>query len=243
MTAMELLDVAAELGVEVLQYADNLPLHRLPPGEIDDLGRTARERGIALEVGTAAFDPDMVRTYLDIAQRLEAGILRVALDKEDAARPVPELAARMRDLVPELRAAGVRLAVENHFEFPSGQLDALVREVGEAEVGVCLDVANSICAGEWPEETVRLLAPHAINLHLKDYLIQPDPYGVGFRIHGTPLGTGRSDLSGVLAALPGPMSVIYEHWLPWPGDFDAAAQQEREWTAKGVQVIRRLCHA
>lgn len=241
MTAMALLDIATDLDVEVLQFADNLPLHRLDEREIDALAAAARERGITLELGTSAFDMEMVRRYLGIAQRLDAGILRIALDKEDAARPVPELAAEMRSLAPELQEAGVRLAVENHFDFPSSQLADLVDEVADETVGVCLDVANSICAGEWPEETVRLLAPYAINLHLKDYVIQPDSYGVGFRIHGAPLGTGRSDLQGVIAALPGPMSVIYEHWLPWPGDFATAAHEERVWSECGVNLIRRLC--
>ena len=239
MTAMDLLDIATELGVEVLQYADNLPLHRLADAEIDAVGTAAKERGITLEVGTSAFDVGMVRRYLAIARRLDARILRIALDKEDAARPVHDLANEMAALIPELRAADVRLAVENHFDFPSRQLADLVRRVDSDRIGVCLDVANSICAGEWPEETVGILAPLAINLHLKDYVIQPDPYGVGFRIHGAPLGTGRSDLDGTLRALPGSMSVIYEHWLPWPGSFDAARKQEAAWTGQGVEEVRR----
>ena len=80
--------------------------------------------------------------------------------------------------------------------------------------------ATPSARGEWPRETVRLLAPHAINLHLKDFDIIPDRYGVGFIVEGVPFGTGRTESEAVLAALDGrpDMSMLYEHWMPWPGD-------------------------
>ena len=138
-----------------------------------------------------------------------------------------------------MKSTGIRLAIENHFNFPSRRVVELLDHVADDQVGVCLDVANSICAGEWPMETVRVLAQHTINLHLKDYVIQPDPYGVGFSIHGTPLGTGRTDIDAILDAVGRrDMSVIYEHWLPWPGSFKAAREAERDWTSKSVKRLR-----
>ena len=238
MTAMEILDIAAAHGLGVVQYADNLPLHTLTEDELGALASAARDKGIALELGTQSFDADMVRRYIDIGERIGADILRVALDAPDAKRPIQELAAEFTQLLPALRAAGIRLAIENHFNFPSRRVVQLLKEVGDEQVGVCLDVANSICAGEWPMETVGILAPHTINLHLKDYVIQPDPYGVGFSIHGTPLGTGRTDIDAVLDAVGRrDMSVIYEHWLPWPGSFEAARNAEIEWTATSVDRL------
>lgn len=239
MTAIEVLDVAAAHGLGVVQYADNLPLHRLTAADLDTLASTARAKGIALELGTQSFDPDEVRRYIEIGQRIGAGILRVALDAADAERPIPDLAAEFQTLLPALKAAGIRLAIENHFNFPSLRVVALLEHVNDDVLGVCLDVANSICAGEWPMETVKILAPHTINLHLKDYVIQPDPYGVGFSIHGTPLGTGRTDIEAVLDALNRrDMSVIYEHWLPWPGSFEAARQAELDWTRESVSILK-----
>lgn len=88
-----------------------------------------------------------------------------------------------------------------------------------------------------------MLAPWAINLHFKDYEITPDPYGVGFRIHGTPLGEGRAELAEVIEALADrdpDMSVILEHWLPQSADMAATRALEHEWLARTVAAAKRL---
>jgi sugar phosphate isomerase/epimerase len=238
-SAMTVLDTAVELGVGVVQYADNMKLHLLADEEIEAVSESARERGVALEIGSEGFDRSMVSQYIGIAERMNAGILRVALDGADAGRPLKELADDLRGAASEARGL-CRIAIENHFNYPSNQVVRLLDLVEDPWIGVCLDVANSICAGEWPMETVRLLAPRTINLHMKDYVIEPDPYGVGFRILGAPLGEGRTDIVAVLDALDRrPMSVIYEHWLPWTGDFASANAQERRWTAAGVARLKQ----
>ena len=240
MTAFDLLDVAARQGLGVVQYADNLPLHRLPRSDLDLLAGRARYAGIALEVGAQPFDVDHMARYVEIGRRLDARILRVALDGPDAARPVSELAAEFARLLPSAGDAGMRIAIENHFNFPSRRLADLAATIDDDRIGICLDVANSICAGEWPEETVAILAPRTINLHLKDYVIVPDPHGVGFAIHGCPLGQGRTDCRAVMdaAPYPGDMSVILEQWLPRGPDMDAVRGQEHAWLEQSVSYAR-----
>lgn len=240
MTPLQLLGVASELGFSVLQFADNLPLHRLDESQLDTLAAAARRAGIALEVGVQTFNADLVRQYLGIAKRIDAGIVRVALDAEDADTPLDELARSLSALLPRARQAGCRIAIENHFDYPSRQMATLVGMVDDPSLGVCLDVANSICAGEWPEDTIAILAPHTINLHLKDYVIVPDPYGVGFVVQGCPLGHGRTEIAGVLAALDHrAMSMIYEHWLPWPGTFEQAFKMETDWVLRAAGVLKQ----
>jgi hypothetical protein len=70
MNAIALLVKAASLGVHVVQIADNLPLHRLAPAELDALGCRAAELGIAIEVGTRGTASDHLRGYLEIARRV-----------------------------------------------------------------------------------------------------------------------------------------------------------------------------
>jgi sugar phosphate isomerase/epimerase len=236
-----LVERAAALGLGLVQFADNIPLHRRAPAEIDALRDAAQERGVAVELGLAGFDGAALSAYLDLAGRLDARLLRVATDAEDAREDAAAIAARLRAVLPAARDRGVRLALENHFFVPSPKLREIVERVDDPAVGVCLDVANSICAGEWPAETVALLAPFAINLHLKDYRIDPDPYGVGFRVVGAPLGEGVLDVAAVLAALragAGGLNVILEHWLPHPGGDDAAARAEDDWIARSVAAAR-----
>ena len=241
MTPFDLLDAAEGYGLKVVQYADNMPLHTLSEAEQHRLAELAREKEIALEVGTQSFDAEEVGLYLDIGRRLGARILRVALDAADAQVPVANLAGQLRPLLDRAQEAGLRIAIENHFNYPSPRMVELLDHAGHGALGVCLDVANSICAGEWPEETVRLLAPYTINLHLKDYVITPDSYGVGFYIHGVPLGQGRAPISWILdqlAQCPPDMSVILEHWLPKGPDAAQARAQEAPWLDQTVAAAK-----
>lgn len=239
MVAADLLDVAKGLNLGVVQYADNCPLHVLTPAELTSLKAKADEFGIALELGTQSFNAQEVEDYITIGRTLNAKILRVALDGPDAKKPIADLAAEFNALLPKAKDAGLRIAIENHFNYPSPRLVQLLSAIDDDGVGVCLDVANSICAGEWPMETVKTLAAHTINLHLKDYVIVPDHYGVGFVIHGCPLGQGRSDCQAVIDAMPTKdMSVIMEHWLPRSDDMADARDQEHDWLAQSVRYAR-----
>lgn len=243
MTAFDLLDEAQARGLGVVQYADNMPLDRLSEAAQHALAQAAHDRGIALELGTQCFDADEVARYLVIGQRIGARILRVALDEADAHLPVAGLAAQLRPLLDAARTAGIRIAIENHFNYPSPRMVDLMDSVDDPQLGVCLDVANSICAGEWTEETVGMLAPYTINLHLKDYVITPDPYGVGFRIRGVPLGQGRAPLEWVLAQLahcPPDTSCILEHWLPLGDDPARARAAEGPWLDQTVAHARHI---
>lgn len=244
MRPADLLSIADGLGLKVVQYADNMPLHGLADAELDALADDARSREIALELGIQTFDAALLARTIDIAERIGARLVRVALDAEDARTPIDALASSLAESLVPARRAGCRVAIENHFDFPSPRMAALLGKIDDPALGVCLDVANSICAKEWPEDTIALLAPRTINLHLKDYVIVPDPYGVGFVIHGCKLGEGRTDIAGVLAALDHrPMSVIYEHWLPWPGSFEVARARETEWTTAGAAVLKKALGA
>lgn len=239
MTPADLLDVAAKHKLGIVQYADNMPLSALSNAELDALKAKAQSLGIQIELGTQSFDATEVAQYIDIAARLDARILRVALDGPDAEKPIADLATEFKALLPNAERANVRIAIENHFNYPAPRMVTLLEAIGSDRVGVCLDVANSICAGEWPMETVNTLADHTINLHLKDYVIVPDPYGVGFVIHGCPLGQGRTDSRAVLDALPDTeMSVIMEHWLPRSDDMEAARRAEHDWVAQSVAYAR-----
>ncbi|MFV0359425.1 sugar phosphate isomerase/epimerase family protein [Tropicimonas sp.] len=243
MTPFDVLNAAQGLGLDLVQYADNMPLDRLPPADLERLATTARDKGITLEVGTQCFNAEEVARYLGICRVIDSRIMRVALDAADSRVPVPELAAELRPLVEDAKSAGIRIAIENHFNYPSPRMVELLDTVDDPALGVCLDVANSICAGEWPEETITMLAPYAINLHLKDYVIEPDPYGVGFRIRGVPLGEGRANIPWILDQIPDRaegMSVILEHWLPLGATLEETMAQEQPWLERTVAAARNF---
>lgn len=242
-TAAAILDHAARLGVGLVQFADNLPLHTLSSGEIDALAAQAKDLGIVFELGMTGCDPALVRHYLDLAERLDVSLLRIAPTAEESARSDVEIAALFARLLPDCRAADVVLAVENHFHLPSPRLVEVVTGVGDEALGVCLDVANSIACQEWPKTTIDLLAPYAVNLHLKDFRIVLDPHGVGGSFVGTPLGQGSFDPAIVFDALDRhgrQVNTILEHWLPWQGDFSATQALELVWLEESVAAAKAL---
>ena len=111
----------------------------------------------------------------------------------------------------------------------------IIKLVDEEYLGACLDVANSICAGEWPDETIDCLKDYTVNLHIKDYQFRIDPYGVGFSIEGVPMGKGFTNVASLLSKFNDKdISVIYEHWLPWPGNFEDARKNEDMWTKESI---------
>lgn len=242
-TAAAIIEHASRLGVELVQFADNLPLHRLPTAEIDTLAAQARRLGIAIELGMTGCDPALVGQYLDLAGKLGAPLLRIAPTADEAAGTDAQIAALFTRLLPDCRKAGVVLAVENHFHLPSPRLVAIVEAVGDPTLGVCLDVANSIACQEWPKTTIDLLAPFAVNLHLKDFRIALDPHGVGGSFVGTPLGQGTFDPAIAFDALGRHgrrVNTILEHWLPWQGDFAGTQALELAWLEQSVAAAKAL---
>lgn len=247
LTAGRFVRLVAELGAEVAQFAENLPLERLTPAELDELRRTADGLGVALEVGTAGCTPERLRRHLDIAQRLGSDLVRLVLHSGDCS-PTPQQALEaLREVLPRYERAGVSIAVENHFLLRSPALLELVRAAQSPALGVCLDTANSIACGEWPLETAKMLAPFALTVHLKDYAIRPDPDGAGLVISGAPLGEGQQDLPQLMRALALPASrnasLILEQWLPKSADPAALLRKELDWVQRGVAAARRLLQA
>jgi sugar phosphate isomerase/epimerase len=241
LTPADLARRAHRYGLSVVQIADNLPLDRQSDIALDELESTARQLGVAIELGFSGLTSGRIHTYLDLAERLNARLIRAAPDAVDSRRASEAIVGEIIEVEPRLKSSGVQLAIENHFHLPSPKLRRIVEGVSSVSVGVCLDVANSIAVGEWPAETIRVLAPFAFNLHLKDYKIEIDPYGVGLAFAGAPLGAGLTDIAGALSAVEGrDCSVILEHWLPWVGSTEASATAEDEWLAIGVAAVRKV---
>ena len=90
----------------------------------------------------------------------------------------------------------IHLAVENHKDWRADEQIALLDKVGCEEVGVCLDLGNSIALLEDPMEVVETLAPKALTIHFKDMGLEE--YRDGFLLSEVPLGTGFLDLARIV---------------------------------------------
>jgi len=246
--AHALLERAGTLGVHVVQYADNLPLHALEGAELDALLVRARELGVDLEVGTRGIDPDHLATQAELAVRVGSPFVRVVIDRGED-RPDPAEAVRRLALSEVVfREAGLLLAVENHDRYTTTELAELVRSLGDW-TGICLDTVNSYAALEAPTTVVSALAPHAINLHVKDFAIERAPDGLGFHLRGRAVGEGLLAVREVLAAVEPsasirlgahPPSAVIELWTPPGGSPEEETAREERWAARSVAALRAL---
>ena len=233
-----LIDVAATLGAEVLQICDNVPLDSCTERALAALARRAGALRLALQLGVRCSALADLRRSLAIAERIEARLLRVVLDaggRTPAAETVPAL---LRAFLPDLRAAGITLAIENHFALSPAALAQIVEAIDDPQVGVCLDPLNAIARLTGVAETVRTLAPYAVAVHAKDAVTRR--LGTGFAIVGCPLGEGMVDVAALLDAVRAAgrsPDLLVESWMDRLEDEAATLAQERAWAKQGIAVL------
>jgi sugar phosphate isomerase/epimerase len=230
---------AAELEVDCLQIADNLPLHLMDGQRIRALKKLASESGIDLEVGARGMTPDMLQRYLEIAELLGSPILRFVIDGPDFKPSVAEVTSIIRSFVPELENRGIRLAIENHDRLMAREFLAIVQGSQSEQVGICLDSVNSMGAGEGIETITTLLAPHTFNLHIKEFIVERHPHMMGFTIEGRPVGQGQLPLSWMLEQLgPQCRSAILESWTPPEDTIEKTMAKEADWARESIKYLK-----
>jgi len=236
-----LLDQCQKLGVSLLQIADNLPLHTFDTSRLDRLADRAVRDGVQLEVGARGLALRNVQTYADIARRLGATLVRFVIDDTDY-HPTPQQVAQLlRQSVPFL--ANLRLGIENHDRFPAATLRDMIVDAGSDRIGVCLDTANSLGAGEGLDTVLRELGPLTINLHIKDFSIRRVPHLMGFNVEGRPAGDGMLDVPRLLNTLATSArceTAVLELWTPPEPNLDLTRAKEEAWAAQSLAYLKPL---
>lgn len=236
-----LLDFASREGLGVVQICDNLALHDIELTRLADLGARALEKGIRLEVGTRRLDPDRITRYLEIARLLNAELLRVVID-DDGFHPDPKtVISILREIAPPL--GKVALGIENHDRFPAQVLKQIIEAVGSDRIGICLDTANSLGAGEGIEHVLEVLGQHTINLHIKDFWVERLPHKMGFIVAGRPAGEGMLEIGDLLDSVQRHgrcKTAILELWTPPEPTVAATIEKEARWAAQSLSYLKPL---
>ena len=243
LTAMGLLERAAESGVSSVQYCDNAPLTRLTDLELDRFAERASELGMAIEIGTRGLEPDNFAINLKLAQRFCSPFIRLVIDQGQDEPSHQEAVDRLKPLVAQLADTPIKLAIENHDRFPCETLGDMVTMLGEAHVGVCLDTVNSFAAEEPSEMVIKALAPLTLNLHIKDFVIRRATHQMGFAIEGCPAGEGRlniPDLVDRLASNGRCHSAILELWTPPEATIEKTMGKESRWAVQSLTYLKPL---
>ncbi|GAB3171789.1 sugar phosphate isomerase/epimerase family protein [Telluribacter humicola] len=200
-TPVELVHQTANHGLHHLQFGDNLPLHQLSEEELTELLAAASASGVNLEVGTRRLTKEHITQYLGLAGRCGSPFLRVVIDDNCFKPGKDEVIRIINSLLPDLQANGVVLAIENHDRFPVRQIEEIILATSTQWVGVCLDTANSLGAGEGVREVVEVLAPYTVNLHIKDITIRRVSHKMGFEVDGCAAGKGMLPIPWIVEQL------------------------------------------
>lgn len=245
MSALGLIEKAAELKAEVVQLADNVPLEKYSKHELTELLSLAREKSVAIEVGAKGLTPERLEMYVRIAGHLHADILRFVIDDTNH-EPLPDTVIDViRPFIPRLEKAKIKLALENHDRLTSAEFSYIINACNSPFVGICLDTVNSLGVPEGTGEVIKALLPHTLNLHVKDFNVERLDHKMGFIIQGTPAGEGKLDIPRLLENLDDEgkcNAAILELWTPFGPTLEDTIARENEWACKSMQYLQQLSY-
>ena len=148
-------------------------------------------------------------------------------------------------MIPECKASGIKLAIENHDRFKAREFEEIIQSVGSEWVGICLDSVNSMGAGEGFEEVARILLPYTINLHIKDFTIRRVIHKMGILIEGSPAGKGMlniKDLFESINKLDRCRSAILELWTPPESNIEDTIIKENKWANESLEYLKSILY-
>lgn len=238
-----LIDDTVNFGLRCLQIGDNLPLHELSDERLRALKTLAQKHSIRLEVGARKLTEEHLQRYIKLAASLKAPLLRFVIDGDRYEPDLQTVKSILNDALPELKKRNIVLGIENHDRFKARELASLMHSIGSPYIGICLDCANSIGAGEGIEHVATLLAPYTINLHIKDFKAERLHHKMGFKITGAELGTGLTNVARLMQLVTAHnrcTSAVLEQWVSPAENFSGTLRKEREWAESGIRYLKSL---
>ncbi len=241
--------VARTIGCDVvsLQTCFLGPVERVDASALID---AAEETELVLAWGAPnglAFGTDPLASsdllaWIDLASGLGCTLMRIVVGgpglrgAEPVGAQIGRTIAPLRHCTAHAAARGVVLAVENHGDLTSSELEQLIERTATPGLGICFDTGNAARLREHVVEAAHRLAPHVRMVHLKDVtpeLERPDPIAGPWSV---PYGHGVVPLEDVLDVLSVPVAagapVCIEIGQVRPGD------DERELVRDGVRWLR-----
>jgi sugar phosphate isomerase/epimerase len=241
MTIFQLIEKAAEFGLNVVQVADNLPLDLFSETELLKIRNYADDLNIRIEVGSKKMTTENLERYIEIATFFESPILRFVIDGQGFQPGLEEIHAIVKKVVPFLESNKIILAIENHDRFKAVEFAEMVEKADSDFVGICLDSVNSMGAGEGLETVIEKLAPLTVNLHVKEFSVKRVFHKMGFVIEGCPLGEGMLPVAELIQKVsPRCQSAILEQWTPPEETIEATIEKEARWAEQSIAYLKKI---
>ncbi|MDQ1279348.1 MAG: 3-oxoisoapionate decarboxylase [Thermoproteota archaeon] len=238
LSTKDLLMKAKELGVNLVQTAQNLQLHEMTDRDLNELLKTTYDTGVRIEVGTLGINTNNLLKYLEFAKMFHSRTVRTVIPGNDSEEQIID---QIKRILPSFVNARVSLVLENygHREQPSKKLANIMKKLDSPYVGINLDTANSYRSLEPLEQVVKNLAPYIIIVHFKDFAIEQS---VGeIRLVGRPVGEGFLNVDWLLDILEKEkkdLVLIPEINLPFCITIENTLLIEELWAKKSIQFLR-----
>jgi sugar phosphate isomerase/epimerase len=240
---MGLLEKAHDFGLHLVQTGPNLPIEKLPESELDAFIHKAREWDITLELGTRGVDQAHLQKMVRLAKRMGARLIRTLPEVDGKyatdARLLPPEVCKSVSL---LEAEGILLGIENG-RIPAQEMKAALDEIGSSNVGVVLDMVNSIAVPEGWKQVTEIFAPYTMCLHFKDFTIRREWHMMGFILEGAPAGQGQLDINWLLKSLQASQydfNVVVELWPPEQPQLEDTIALEQAWAEQSISFLRQF---
>ena len=217
MTPLEFAKAAHAAGAMGVQLCENLGYADRRPECLQSVVSYCERNEMFIELGMRDLTDENLTSHISLAKHTGAELIRVVLGcpSDSPEESADELESRsidvLRAAVPSLEDHGLRVGIENHFDLRTSRLVRIVDRVASDSVGFVFDTTNGIGFIERPEETLELLLPRLLSMHIKDYkMVKVE---AGYELRGCVLGEGWLDyrclLEKVLSERPG-SSIILE---------------------------------
>jgi sugar phosphate isomerase/epimerase len=153
----------------------------------------------------------------------------------------PQIEAIVRMLKESVKIAeecDVVLAIENHIDYTSAEIEEIIERVGSEVLKVNFDTGNTLRMMEDPVAAARRLGPYTVATHTKDLdacrHVRPEEW---YFFSSVPVGTGLIDMPGVVRALK---ESGYEGVLAVETDHHKDNQSEDQLVADSVAYLKEL---
>jgi sugar phosphate isomerase/epimerase len=153
----------------------------------------------------------------------------------------PQIDAIVKMLADSVRIAedcGVVLAIENHIDYTSAEIEEILQRVGSDSLKVNFDTGNTLRMMEDPVAAARRLGPYTVATHTKDLdacrHVRPEEW---YFFSSVPVGTGLIDMPGVVRAL---QESGYDGVLAVESDHHKDNQDEDHLVAQSVAYLKQL---
>ena len=251
-TFQDFVNRAAEMDVDGVSL-ESCFFESLEPGYLKAIKEALDEKGMervlawghpdGLEAGRNREAWREMNELIPRAQLMGADIMRIVASSlmfrnEPHGPQIDAIVGMLRESVKIAEDCGVVLAIENHIDYTSAEIEEILQRVGSDSLKVNFDTGNTLRMMEDPVAAARRLGPYTVATHTKDVdacrHVRPEEW---YFFSSVTVGTGLIDMPGVVRALK---ESGYDGVLAVESDHHKDNQDEDRLVADSVAYLKTL---